>query len=84
MNFNANSFFSALYNVLQEVKFKVLKKEHIDVIIKYMQIFGTTDKILKPIINDIVNISKGLGQTEVFMQYAMALAHRERNLNKTV
>jgi hypothetical protein len=47
-----------------------------------MQSFGITDKVLKPIINDIVNISKGLGQTEVFMQYAMALAHRERNLTK--
>ena len=64
------------------MKFKVLKKEHVDVIIKYMQSFGITDKVLKPIINDIVNISKGLGQTEVFMQYAMALAHKERNLTK--
>jgi hypothetical protein len=64
------------------VKFKVLKKEHIEIIIKYIQIIANSEKVLKPIINDIVNISKGLGQTEVFMQYAMALAHRERNLNK--
>jgi len=64
------------------VKFKVLKKEHIEVIIKYIQMCATTDKVLKPIINDIVNVSKGLGQTDVFMQYAMALAHKERSLNK--
>jgi hypothetical protein len=39
---------------------------------------GRTDKQAKLILNDIVNITKGMGQIEALMQYAMQMALHER------
>ncbi len=65
-------------NVLSQPKFSVFKKDHIEIIIRYLTTFGVTEKNPKALLNDIVNISKGMGQTECLMQYAMKLAHAER------
>ncbi len=46
-----------------------------------MKILAKSDKILKPLIFDITNFAKGMGQSEVFMQYAMALVQHQRKNN---
>jgi hypothetical protein len=78
MEYDVNSFVSTLLSVFSQVKFNIFKKDHIEIIIKYLTSIGIIEKNAKPLLNDIVNISKGMGQTESLIQYAMALAHFER------
>jgi len=47
-------------------------------ILKFITTFGRNEKQIKLILNDIINITKGMGQTESLMQYAMLLAHNDR------
>ncbi len=71
-------FLNTLYKVLTHNKFKIFKPNHVETIIKFIRYLGRTDNMLKSLLNDIINISKGMGQTEALMQYGMALAHWER------
>jgi hypothetical protein len=48
--------------------------------VKYLTTVGRNERQAKLILSDIVNVTKGMGQMEAFMQYAMALAHHERKL----
>ena len=71
-------FISTLYNLFTHVKFKIFKKEHVDLIIKYLTTIGRNEKLAKLILSDVVSNAKGMGQTEAFMQYEMQIAHYER------
>ncbi len=78
INYDESSFIFSLYNVFTNPKFKTFKKEHVELIAKYLTSIGRTDKQAKLILSDIVNITKGMGQIEALMQYAMQLALHER------
>jgi hypothetical protein len=56
----------------------MFKKDHVEIIIKYLTSVGIINKNVKQLLNDIVNISKRMGQTESLIQYGMELAHYER------
>lgn len=65
--------------IFRAPKFHIFKPNHIETIIKFLRHLGRAgDNNLKNLLNDLINISKGMGQTEALMQYAMALAHWER------
>jgi hypothetical protein len=50
----------------------------VELIAKYLTSIGRSDKPAKALLNDIVNITKGMGQIEALIQYAMQLALHER------
>jgi len=84
MNFTSNAleydydlFINTLISVLSSEKYKMLKDNNIDTIIKYIKYFGKIENNLKTLLNDIVNIQKGIG-TDCLIQYEMKIAIYER------
>lgn len=67
-----------MYSVFGDVKFKNFKKEHVDLIVKYLTTIGRNEKQAKLILSDIVNNAKGMGQMEAFLQYGVQMAHWEK------
>lgn len=49
---------------------------------KYIKYFGGSEKNLKVLINDIVNIAKGQCHTDTLIQYGIKLAAHERQLKR--
>ncbi len=73
---------TTIFSVLSNQKFNFLKPMHVDLIVKYINFIGRRHETkLKAILNDLVNLSKGMGQTETFIQYELELAHCERKTN---
>ena len=78
INYDETLFASTIYSVFENPKFKAFKKEHVDLIVKYLTGIGRNEKNARVILNDVVNISKQMGQTESLIQYAMEIAQFER------
>ena len=77
LEYDFDLFMNTLISVLSGEKFKILKENNIETIIKYIKYFGKSENNLKTLLNDIVNIQKGIG-TDCLIQYEMKIVIFER------
>ena len=55
----------------------MFKKEHIDLILDYLTSNVTNDRSVKSILNDIVNIEKGMGQLDSLNHYGIEMMRKK-------
>ena len=51
----------------------MFKKEHIGLIVDYLSLNRTNEKSVKSVLNDIINITKGMGQLDSLNHYGIEM-----------
>ena len=55
----------------------MFKSQHVELILNYIKSFGKSDKSLKGILVEIINITKGMGQIEALNHFGIELARQK-------
>ena len=78
MKYDQDAFSSNLRRILTSSEcFNMFKKEHIDLILDYLTSNVTNDRSVKSILNDIVNIEKGMGQLDSLNHYGIEMMRKK-------
>ena len=76
--YDQDAFSSNLRRILTSSEcFNMFKKEHIDLILDYLTSNVTNDRSVKSILNDIVNIEKGMGQLDSLNHYGIEMMRKK-------
>jgi hypothetical protein len=81
LTYDEDTTLLTISNVFSSQKFQMFKTDHVTSIIKYLKYLGKEGS-LKNLIQDIMNIVKGMGQLEAIMHYSMKVAHYEMKHKK--
>lgn len=74
LKYDCDMFMSTLRNIFESNEdLKMFKKEHIGLIVDYLSLNRTNEKSVKSVLNDIINITKGMGQLDSLNHYGIEM-----------